>query len=292
MRSPRILELYELIALLAPPNPDKRWLVFDVFGTLVDWDNSIWAALRDILPQFWSREDSLNVYSFVEKTLQDRFPGMPYRDLLARAHEVIYNRLEAVQWNMTPEEFMKQAVGEVDTNSPMLERHINFANTLPSWVPFLDTVEALERLAEHFNLAVLSNVDRESFSSTHTRLTREGSKSPFTLVLTAEDVGAYKPSPKCLEYFLSLVDEYSKLGCVDKDNVVVVANSLYHDHIPAKKFGLRSVWIDRVGNVMGVEKKYEEVAQWDWKFLTLGGMADAVEQEGLLRVASDVGVMA
>jgi len=64
-------------------------LIFDVYGTLVDWETGIYDALRPILPAGWTRAAALEAYTSVEKDLQAQHPELPYRDLLAKAHEVL-----------------------------------------------------------------------------------------------------------------------------------------------------------------------------------------------------------
>ena len=94
----------------------------------------------------------------------------------------------------------------------------------------------------------------------------------FTAVWTAQDIGSYKPDLANLTYALNkLHDEFG----IEKDEVLVVAASLAHDHVPANKLGVHCVYIDRVGKVMG----YTDGASYDWRWATLGEMADAVQKE-------------
>lgn len=92
------------------------------------------------------------------------------------------------------------------------------------------------------------------------------------MVITAQDVGGYKPDLRNFEYMLDAVKE--EFG-VEREQVLQTAQSQFHDHQPAKKVGVKSVWIVRPGAIMG--NVGEEI--YDWKFDTLGDMADAVEKE-------------
>jgi 2-haloalkanoic acid dehalogenase type II len=265
MQSPRPLTSYKII-------------VFDVYGTLVDWDSGIYNSLLPVLPPSWSREDALVAYSAVEKDLQARNPKLLYRDLLAKAHEVLCARLD--QKSEEPAQMegrVREGQVPVHTN-----QHTEFADSLKSWPVFPDTIQGLRSLSKHFKLVVLSNVDHQSFASTHEQLCRnpaEECESPFTLILTAQDTGAYKPSLTCLQHALSLFASSPHFDGATKDDVLVVAQSLYHDHMPANKLGLDSAWIDRAGAVMGVEKDVKDKAKWGWRFATLGEMAEHVERE-------------
>lgn len=248
-------------------------VVFDVYGTLVDWESGIYNSLLPILPLSWSREAALLAYSSVEKDVQARHPKMLYHDVLAKAHEALWERINALN---------RGGGGEVVNGTEPIAVRMEFVDSLKTWPVFPDTMPALLSLSDHFKLVVLSNTDHESFSITHQQLaggTRSELKSPFTLVLTAQDIGAYKPSLACLRHALSVIGTSPEFEGVTSDDVLVVAHSLYHDHIPANQLGLSSVWIDRVGAVMGVEKDDRDGAKWGWRFATLGEMAEAVEQE-------------
>jgi 2-haloacid dehalogenase len=104
---------------------------------------------------------------------------------------------------------------------------------LPDWPPFSDTVAALEALKSRYRLAIISNTDDDLFAGTNRHL---GVK--FDYIITAAQVGAYKPSPKMFEYALD------KIG-FDKSKLLHVAQSLFHDHVTAKQLGLSTVWVNR-----------------------------------------------
>jgi len=110
------------------------------------------------------------------------------------------------------------------------------AGSVPDWPAFEDSHDALSVLGERFKLIILSNVDRVSFTGSQVRLGIE-----FTSVLTAEEIGSYKPSPR---NFDALGAEVLRLG-VESGRLLHVAQSLFHDHLPAKRAGLRTVWINR-----------------------------------------------
>ena len=111
-----------------------------------------------------------------------------------------------------------------------------FGLSLRKWPAFPDTVAALKYLKQHYRLYVLSNVDNESFSYTHKTL-----EVQFDGVMTAEDIGSYKPSPRNFEYLLERLGSQG----IRKDQVLHTAQSLFHDHKPANDIGLASCWINR-----------------------------------------------
>jgi hypothetical protein len=110
------------------------------------------------------------------------------------------------------------------------------ARSVPDWPAFDDSHNALRLLGTKYKLIILSNVDRDSFAGSNRRLGVE-----FTSIVTAQDVGSYKPSRR---NFDALLAEARRLG-VGEGKLRHVAQSLFHDHVPAKQAGLPTVWINR-----------------------------------------------
>jgi FMN phosphatase YigB (HAD superfamily) len=280
----------------------------------------------------------LTAFGSVELDLQTQFPDMLYSDLLEKVHAVLEERFEALSGGEPKSRAHKGDPTVTSTSTRIAPEeiqnaHKTFGNSIKHWPLFPDTCSALIRLSTHFKLIVLSNVDRTSFRHSHALLSGEPnptpesrlklytypennpykywhpkleansttSKSPFSLIITAQDTGCYKPAPggflAALGYINDQPDLFgniarsSKVAPTEgeedialesiKDKVLSVAQSLTHDHEPASKLGLRSVWIDRQSAVTcnetpggpGAEKK------WTWRFETLAEMADAVEKE-------------
>lgn len=238
---------------------DFKVLVLDVFGTIIDWEAGVLAALQPLLDandasSAFSCEHLLRVYHEHEAAQQKATPELRYEELLATIHPLI-----AASLGLT------KAV-------PSAEESAAFGASVGSWPAFPDSVEALGRLGERYKLAVLSNVDRRALERTRAGPLR-GAR--FDLVVTAEDVGSYKPDRRNFEHVLREVGDRFGVG---KDGVVSTAQSQFHDHRTAREVGLKSCWIVRPGAVMGnVRDGGEEV--WDWRFDTLGDMVAAVEGE-------------
>ncbi|KAF8243484.1 haloacid dehalogenase [Wilcoxina mikolae CBS 423.85] len=240
---------------MVPSLLTQKLLCFDVYGTLIDWETGLYAAAAPLLSQLSpapSREAFLRTYLAFESAQQVATPNLRYSALLS----IVYAQL-AAHYNLPV---------------PSPSATASFGSSIGLWPAFNDSAAALQQLRQHYKLVVLSNVDRASFASSLQRLGGEGT---FDLVLTAEDIGSYKPDVANFEYMLREVKE--KFG-VEKEQVCVTANSLFHDHAPAKKFGLVSAWIERPGAVIGVGEEVEG-ATYEWKFRTLGEMADAVAKE-------------
>lgn len=199
-------------------------LSFDCYGTLIDWEVGIaavltpWAASRGLSLE---AEELLTRYATYEAEAERGYPTELYPDILARSFRGLGKELGA-------------DVTEHDAN--------RLARSVPDWPAFTDSAEALSRLAGRFSLIILSNVDRESFAASNQRL-----GVTFDSVITAQDVGAYKPAQR---NFDALLREASRLG-IGEGALMHVAQSLFHDHVPAKRAGLRTAWINRRQNRPG-----------------------------------------
>ena len=196
---------------------DYDLISFDCYGTLIDWESGIWTALAPLAARAGTgidRETALAAFAAAETAQQQATPRMPYAEVLAAVHASL-----ARHWNVP--------ATEAD--------HRRFAAAIGDWPAFPDTVEALRALGRHARLVILSNVDRASFAATlpHLGVT-------FAAVLTAEDIGSYKPDPRNFAYLLG----YAAALGVPRARLLHVAQSLYHDHAPANAAGITSVWID------------------------------------------------
>ncbi|KAI7974860.1 hypothetical protein EIK77_004952 [Talaromyces pinophilus] len=266
------------------PFSTYRLLSFDIYGTLIDWEAGILQALspiRDRLPassSLKSRENDLAlgiVFNKHEARLQTENPGATYDKILRDAYIAVAKEL----LDDGPEEDQLQVEG------------VAFADSIAVWPAFPDTVDAMRKLKRlGFKLVPLSNVDHSSFGKTLAGPLR-GLKEPLTpgsepldpffdAVYTAQDIGSYKPDLRNFEYLISHVK--ADFG-VEKHEILHVAQSLTHDHVPGKQIGLDSVWIARgEGGVTGMGGDVEELlgkVAFAWKFKSLGDFADAVEAE-------------
>ncbi|KAN0127531.1 HAD-like protein [Lactarius tabidus] len=275
-------------------------LIFDVYGTLVDWETGILTALSPILTapdQEWTKPDALLAFSAVESDLQTKNPAALYSDILASAYDELSRRsgtLHGLLDATTPDRAMTDISGSdsgaeapsLDVISSSQTQHspaaVVFAASLAQWPIFPDTPAALARLSTFgLRLAVLSNVDRTSFTHTRVALERSG-EFAFGAVYTAEDIGSYKPDPRNFEYAVAQLR--AEDPTLERDQILVVAQSLPHDHVPARALGLSSVWIDRPDAVTCIDgtgvpnDRAAKEAFTRWRFRDLREFANAVEE--------------
>jgi 2-haloacid dehalogenase len=231
---------------------DFKALTFDCYGTLIDWETGLLAALRGLIgcaPRRRSSEEALNDYAVHEAEQEHFTPTMKYSQLLA----VVYKRL-AENW---------------EAPAPWQECS-TFGTSLRSWEPFPDTVEALRYLKNHYRLYILSNVDNESFSFTHRKLGVQ-----LDGIMTAEDIGSYKPNLRNFEYMLGRLRSQG----IEKHQILHVAQSLIHDHKPANELGLASCWINRQHGRPGATGEVTDRPRCDFTFNSMGELAEAHRRE-------------
>ena len=189
-------------------------LTFDCYGTLIDWEAGILAALRPIAGSVaagHSDDDLLERYGAAEAPLEAG-PYLRYREVLARSAAEVCRGL-----GTSPEEAALTA----------------FGGSVVAWPAFPDSAEALARLHRRFRLAVITNCDDDLFAASARRL-----GTTFDEVVTAQRAGAYKPSHRNFELM------FERLA-IPRDRILHVAQSLFHDHVPAKELGLATAWVDR-----------------------------------------------
>jgi 2-haloacid dehalogenase len=191
----------------------SRWATFDCYGTLIDWNAGIGAVLEGL----YGAEQAprlLRRYHELEPEVQAERYRL-YREVLSLTLERLAN--------------------EVGYGIPEGESGV-LPHSVPEWPPFPEVPRSLEELRRRgWKLAILSNVDRAMVVESEKRL-----GVPVDLIVTAEDVGAYKPDRAHFERFFELTT-------ADRAHHVHVGASLFHDVAPAQELGLKTVWISRGG---------------------------------------------
>ena len=197
-----------------------KFLSFDCYGTLIDWETGIWNAFQRIVLLNnridLSKEKVLSHFAELEEAQQTNTPSMLYPEVLYNVHQ----------------QFAKR--NNLQSNEGLDKE---FGNSVPYWPAFADSADALRKLKTKFKLIILSNVNDAGFADSSRRLGVE-----FDAIYTAEQIGSYKPNPANFEYMIKSVKQ--TFG-INKDLILHVAQSLFHDHIPAKAVGMTTVWIDR-----------------------------------------------
>jgi 2-haloacid dehalogenase len=191
-----------------------RVLTFDCYGTLIDWESGISRALGSILAAHHAHpttDQLLTAYAAAEAEAEAA-DFIPYREVLARSARAVCARFGV---------------------SPTPTQVAAFAGSVGDWPPFPDSRGALARLASRYRLGVITNCDDDLFSKSAAAL-----GDPFTWVITAQQAHSYKPSLHNFELAFDMIG-------VPREQIVHVAQSLYHDHVPAASLGMKSVWINR-----------------------------------------------
>jgi 2-haloacid dehalogenase len=207
-----------------------RWATFDCYGTLIDWNGGIGRELERLFGAARSGE-LLHRYHELEPQIQREDPGRSYREVMA----VALARLGA-------------SAGEQDA----------LGRSLPNWDPFPEVPLALEEArGRGWRLAVLSNTDRDLLDASLARIGVE-----FDCTIVASEIGSYKPAP-------AHWDQFFERSGADREQHVHVGASLFHDIAPASVLGLRTIWINRLGE--------EAEPQPDVELRSLTGLGETLD---------------
>lgn len=205
-----------------------EWITFDCYGTLVDWETGIKVVLSQIITEKKVKvhiDDLLKVREDTEFELIQS-PYKSYREFLHLSLQEAFRRFQV----------------------PYVPRDgVRLAESIPTWPVFKETKPALEHLSEKCKLAIISNIDTDIIKATKAEIGVQ-----FAVTVTAQEVGAYKPSMKPFEVTLQ------KLGC-PPDRVLHVSSGFRYDIPPAHKIGFRTAWINRKKEAKppGLQADYE-----------------------------------
>jgi 2-haloacid dehalogenase len=219
-------------------------LTFDCYGTLIDWETGLLAALREALPGSVDVGDDALLETYARHEAEaERPPYRSYRAVLAAGVRGVADDLR------------------LDVGDDAVAR---FAESVLEWPAFPDSAEALGRLHERFRLGVITNCDADLFAASSERLGTD-----FDWVITADAARAYKPALTGFELAFTTIP-------VSRERILHVAQSLFHDHVPAKQLGLTTVWIDRRHDRPGSGATPPARATPDATFPSMQAFADAV----------------
>ena len=219
-------------------------LTFDCYGTLIDWETGLLAALREALPDSVDVGDDALLERYARHEAEaERPPYRTYREVLAAGVRGVADDLR------------------LDVGDDAVAR---FAESVLEWPAFPDSAEALGRLHERFRLGVITNCDADLFAASSERLGTD-----FDWVITADAARAYKPALTGFELAFTTIP-------VSRERILHVAQSLFHDHVPAKQLGLTTVWIDRRHDRPGSGATPPARATPDATFPSMQAFADAV----------------
>lgn len=229
-------------------------LSFDVYGTLIDWESGMITGLRpltDRLDSELSDDAVLEMHARHESGAQAQTPGRLYSDLLA----TVYRRCA-------------EELG-LDVDWDDCER---YGASVPNWPDFPDSADALAYLKQHYRMIVLSNVDNRSFAGAARKL-----GIAWDGVFTAEDIGSYKPAQRNFDYLLAGIE---RMG-IAKGELLHTAESMFHDHVPARANGLDNAWIFRrhAKTGFGATMDPGQLAETSFRFNSLREMAEAHEND-------------
>lgn len=223
-------------------------LTFDCYGTLIDWENGILQAIRPVLQAHNIKQPDAQILDL-------------YAQLESEAEEGEFKNYKSILRTVM------QGIGEESGFRPS-ETELNcLAEAIPAWKPFPDTVKALQELKKRFKLAILSNIDDDLLAHSLKHLQVE-----FDWVITAQQVQSYKPA---LNNFRQMVKRVGQ----PTNRILHIAQSIYHDIVPAKKIGLAAVWVNRRKHIEGFGATPPAYAEADFEVPDLRSLAAQIHKK-------------
>ncbi len=223
-------------------------LTFDCYGTLIDWETGLIGAFAPILGAHGLELDSEDVLARYARfeAAAEAGPYLRYRDVLAAGLRGVSRELGF---------------------APTAAEVVAFSGSVADWPAFPDTAAALGRLRQRYRLGVITNCDDDLFAASNRRL-----GVTFDWIVTAQQVGSYKPSEANFQH------AFERLG-LPRERILHVAQSLFHDHVPAKRLGLSTVWIDRRHDRAGTGATPPADATPDATFPDMATFAEAATRD-------------
>ena len=233
---------------------DFKALTFDCYGTLIDWESGMVAALESLtrrVSQTLTRDQILEAHARHESGQQAQTPWKLYPEILS----LVYKRLSE-EWG-------------VPVSWDECEQ---YGQSVKDWPAFPDSAESLQYLKQHYKLVILSNVDNTSFAASNAKL-----QVTFDAIYTAQDIGSYKPKDQNFEYML----HHLKSMGVGSADILHTAESLFHDHVPGKRNGLANCWIYRrhAQEGFGATMNPGQLPPIDFKFTSMAELVEAHKAE-------------
>lgn len=226
-------------------------MTFDCYGTLIDWETGILQAVRPVLTaRSIDASDAQILETFAVLEKQAELELSPQGDPPLTYKEVLIT--------------VMAGFGERFGFWPKPEEIVVLRNSVKDWLPFPDTVEALKTLKRRWKLGILSNIDDNLFA-----LSAQHLQVDFDWVITAEQIGSYKPSLNNFKVMLQ------RIG-IPKERVLHLAQSLHHDIRPAKELGLATAWVNRRLGKEGPGATAPAVAQPDLEVPDLETLVKAI----------------
>ena len=242
---------------------EVKALSFDIYGTLLDWENGIAQTARSTVLGPHLPIDHKQFMLEIEEhdtTVQREHPAMVQSEVIAEGMRRYARDLKVVEQGKLTQDQVEQACKE-------------YSGKITEYPAFPDTVAAMQRLGKYFKLIPLTNIDNKSFAKA-----LEGPLKGITFdaIYTAEDIGSYKPDIRNFRYLLEQVQ--NDFG-VEKDGLCHVAQSLFHDHRKARELEIQNVWVDRNGFMGGSVDRITAQEEFGFKLKvdSLAELADIVE---------------
>ena len=192
---------------------DPKWVTFDVYATLIDWEKGVLEA-------------------FDKEASRDGFTIE--RDELIPPFLEIQKEIKAGSYELYAEVLRRTAVRIAkELGWPLEPSRAGFLpDSVQAWKPFQETNAQLDRFAKKYDIGLIANIDDKLLGQT-----RRHFRTDFDLVVTAQQVRSYKPDPA---HFKECA---RRIG--GKKGWVHVSADYYYDVEPCIKQRIPVIWVNR-----------------------------------------------
>jgi 2-haloacid dehalogenase/putative hydrolase of the HAD superfamily len=206
-----------------PLPKDVRFISFDCYGTLIDWETGAFDAYQ---------------------TEADRDGFTIDRNVVIPLFLDIQHEIQSGSYELYAEVLRRTAVRSAREMSWDLEpsRSGFLPDSVPHWPPFRETNAQLERFSKKFEIGILSNIDDKLLGAT-----RRHFRVDFDLVVTAQQVRSYKPDPAHFKECQRRIE--------GKKGWVHIGSGYSTDVEPCLKAKIPVIWVNRRGDVLEPNQK-------------------------------------
>jgi 2-haloacid dehalogenase len=219
-----------------------RAVLFDVFGTVVDWRSSMFAEINDFKVK---KNIEVDVESFIDLWRAAYRQGMA--DMRAGKSKKMSNRMV---YRTALQHLLNEHLNEYFTNDEL--DHLSRIDH--RYHPWPDSIPGLTRLKKKLITGTLSNGTSVALINM-----AKNAGLPWDVIFSANMLGIHKPSPKA---YLTAV----KLLGLDPDHVILAA-AHNQDLKAARAVGLKTAFICRPTE-FGPYQEKDTTAEGPWDFIT------------------------
>lgn len=264
---------------------DYKILSFDIYGTIIEYKQHVLRSFKPLLDRLRAESPYLNSEPLSGRSDSATKGDIEFLKLFQKHEDAIKLELaeKPLRFDIIMQQIWRRISDDLKVRTTEDEvESFGSKETIASWPTFEGTFEALSYLSTRYRLVALSNIDKFAWNITAGSDEASLGEILWYKVFTAEDFGT--DMKRADDAKLEKLIEYCTSQGFDKSQILHVAQSLGHDHAPAKRLGLSSVFLIGDGPVWGKEAEHKMALEKDlvgyaWRCANLKDFAEVVKKE-------------